>query len=108
VEELGDRIRRSHHGEVGCPMTSSLPRLIAWSLVDNFPGEPVNLTRTGFVEDPQVPLLDGLRRQFRGVIAGDSGAFKDRDEAVVDRIVGELSVQLVVQPSIVRICRGLP
>jgi hypothetical protein len=89
-------------------MTSSLPRLIAWSLVDNFPGEPVNLTRTGFVEDPQVPLLDGLRRQFRGVIAGDSGAFKDRDEAVVDRIVGELSVQLVVQPSIVRICRGLP
>jgi hypothetical protein len=68
----------------------------------------VNRAQVDFVENPEVSLLDGFRRQSADVIVRDAAAVDDRDEDAFDQIVGGLAVQPMPRFSIVRICRGLP
>lgn len=67
----------------------------------------MNLAQIDFVGSPQVSSRDKLQRQSGGVVARGAAALKFRHEAAVDQIMGGLSVQPVLQSSIVRILWGL-
>jgi len=63
----------------------------------------LNLAQTDFGGTPQATLLDKFARPSAGPIARDAAALRDRHDAAVDQIMGGLSVQPVLQSSIVRI-----
>ena len=63
----------------------------------------LNLANSDFVPNPQESILDKFVRPSAGPIARDAAALKDRHDAAIFQIMGGLSIQPVLQSSIVRI-----
>ena len=68
----------------------------------------LNLAQTDFLGNPQATVLDRFGHPSAGPIARDAASLKDRHDAAVDQIMGGLSVQPVLQSSIVRISTRAP
>ena len=69
----------------------------------------LNLAQTDFLGSPRTSLMNTLLGRTTGdKLARDAGAVRDRQEQAADQIMRELSVQPVLQSSIVRIRYSSP